>query len=129
MYLVDTNIFLHILLKKDKYKQSSEFLKSNYEFFITDFSIYSICILLSKLKEFHLLKTFISDILSSEFITIISIEPEEIQEIIKIEKKYNLDFDDAYQYYNSTKLNLIIVSYDNDFERIPEGAKKPEEII
>ncbi len=84
---------------------------------------------MSKLKEFNLLDSFISDILSSDFITIIGIEPSEIKEIIDIEKKINLDFDDAYQYFIAIKKNLVIVSYDKDFEKIPEGAKTPEEII
>ncbi|MBC8384341.1 MAG: type II toxin-antitoxin system VapC family toxin [Candidatus Cloacimonetes bacterium] len=129
MYLVDTNIFLHILLKKDKHLPAISFLKSDYELFITEFSIYSICILLSKLKKYDLMNTFVEDILSSENISIISNEPEDIEHIVNIEKQFDLDFDDAYQYYTATRDELIIVSYDTDFERTTNGFKKPEDVI
>ena len=129
MYLVDTNIFLHVLLEKDKYKPSFNFLKCEHELFITEFTIYSICILLSRLKEFDLLNKFIQDILSSDNIIRLSIEPEEIKSIIDIENEYNLDFDDAYQYYVAFRENLIIVSYDKDFEKTEKGSKIPEDIV
>ncbi|MBC8527093.1 MAG: PIN domain-containing protein [Candidatus Cloacimonetes bacterium] len=129
MYLADTNIFLHILLKKEKYQQVLNFLKGNYEIYITEFSLYSICILLSKLKEFDLLNIFVSDIISCDFITIIGIEPEEIKKIVEIERNYNLDFDDAYQYYIALREDITIVSYDKDFEKTPKGRKIPELII
>ncbi|MBL7086559.1 MAG: PIN domain-containing protein [Candidatus Cloacimonetes bacterium] len=129
MYLADTNIFLHILLKKEKYQQVLNFLKGNYEIYITEFSLYSICILLSKLKEFDILNIFVSDIISCDFITIIGIEPEEIKKIVEIERNYNLDFDDAYQYYIALREDITIVSYDKDFEKTPKGRKIPELII
>ncbi len=128
MYLVDTNIFIHVLLKKQKYDESLAFLKSGKELYITDFSLYSICILLGKLHENEVLKSFVDDIALSEGIYLIKAETEEIQKIIEIEERYKLDFDDAYQYYIADLKGLTIVSYDGDFDRTEKGRKKPEEL-
>ncbi len=50
--------------------------------YITDFSLYSICILLGKLKENKVLKGFLDDILTGEGIYLIKAEAQEIKNII-----------------------------------------------
>ena len=129
MYLVDTNIFIHVLLKKEKYNESFAFLKKSNELFISDFSLYSICILLGKIHENEVLKNFVDDIFSNEGIKLVKAEIEKISKIIEIEEKYKLDFDDSYQYYIAEQKGLIIVSYDNDFDRTEKGRKKPEDLL
>jgi len=37
--------------------------------------------------------------------------------LIKAAEKFNLDFDDAYQYAISEKYDLMIMSFDSDFDR------------
>ncbi|MGA2141357.1 MAG: PIN domain-containing protein [Brevinematales bacterium] len=128
MYLVDTNIFIHVLLKKDKYDEALAFLKSGKAMYITDFSLYSICILLGKIHENEVLKNFVDDIFSNEGINLVKAEMENISKIIEIEERYKLDFDDAYQYYIADQKDLTIVSYDGDFDRTEKGRKKPEEL-
>ena len=49
-------------------------------------------------------------------------------DIVKVIEKYNLDFDDAYQYVTATKSNLLLVSFDSDFDRT-EGRRKTPEVI
>jgi predicted nucleic acid-binding protein len=129
MYLVDTNIFLHVLLKKEKYDVSLLFLKSGKELYITDFSLYSICILLGKLGENKVLERFVDDAAMGEGIYLVKAEAYEISDVIEIEEKYHLDFDDAYQYFIAQKEGLTIISYDKDFDRTEKGRKKPEEIL
>jgi len=51
MYLVDTNIFLEILLKQDKSKDCKDFLDKNMDQInITDFSLHSIGVILFQAK-------------------------------------------------------------------------------
>ncbi|MFZ8805855.1 MAG: PIN domain-containing protein [Candidatus Calescibacterium sp.] len=44
-------------------------------------------------------------------------------------KRFNLDFDDAYQYVVAEKYNLTIISFDSDFDRTELGRKTPREIL
>ena len=43
--------------------------------------------------------------------------------------KFKLDFDDAYQYVAADKYDLIIVSFDTDFDTTEKGRKTPKEIL
>ncbi|MBO3809449.1 MAG: hypothetical protein FGF50_07635 [Candidatus Brockarchaeota archaeon] len=66
MYLVDTNIFLEVMLSQARSKECEVFLKSVKEgvskAFITDFSIYSIMIIMSGLSKLDELKVFLSSL-------------------------------------------------------------------
>jgi predicted nucleic acid-binding protein len=65
MYLLDTNIFLEILLKQEKSEECKNFLKSNVNnIFISDFSLHSIGVILFRYKKHKLYEDFIKDILS-----------------------------------------------------------------
>jgi predicted nucleic acid-binding protein len=43
--------------------------------------------------------------------------------------KFNLDFDDAYQYVVAEKRKAVIVSFDGDFDRTEQGKKTPAETL
>lgn len=60
---------------------------------------------------------------------VLSIESEELAEVITISEKHRLDFDDAYQYALAEKHNLILVSFDKDFDRTERGRKTPAAIF
>ena len=52
MFLVDTNIFLEILLGQRKKEEAKKFLSENIgRLYITDFSLHSIGVILFKLKK------------------------------------------------------------------------------
>lgn len=42
---------------------------------------------------------------------------------------YNLDFDDAYQYTIAEQYDLVIVSFDHDFDRTDRGRSTPNAIL
>jgi len=44
-------------------------------------------------------------------------------------EKFKLDFDDAYQYVAAEKYDLIIISFDADFDITERGRKTPKEIL
>ncbi|MEA3475140.1 MAG: PIN domain-containing protein [Candidatus Cloacimonadota bacterium] len=120
MYLIDSNIWLELLLKQEKSDDVADFLKNIQleELNISDFTLYSIGIILSKLKEFDVLKRFLYDVISKGKITILNVNPTNLEAIIDIEQKYNLDFDDAYQYVVAEEYDLAIVSFDKNFDNM-----------
>jgi predicted nucleic acid-binding protein len=46
-----------------------------------------------------------------------------------ISKKFNLDFDDAYQYTLAEKNDFFVVSFDSDFDRTERKRKIPSELF
>ena len=54
---------------------------------------------------------------------------EDMQDIVHASQRFNLDFDDAYQYAAAEKYNLIIVSFDGDFDRTERGRRTPTEVL
>lgn len=130
MYLLDTNIWLELLLDQEKAIEVKEFLNfiKDSEIYISSFSLYSICIFLSKLQKYDTLVKFIKD-LTVNNVEIININLFEINNLIEIEKIYDLDFDDAFQYYVSESNKLILISYDKDFDKTPQGRIIPGNIM
>jgi len=53
---------------------------------------------------------------------------EEMERILQPARQFNLDFDDAYQYTLADCYDLIIVSFDADFDRTNRGRKTPSEV-
>ena len=131
MYLIDSNIWLELLLKQEKSDKVAEMLRNTQIdlLSISDFTLYSIGIILSKLKEFDLLNEFYNDVISNGKIHIFNMNPNDLSRITNIEQKFNLDFDDAYQYLVAEEYDLTIVSFDKDFDHTPKGRKIPDEII
>lgn len=129
-YLIDTNIFLEILLEQERHEKAEEFLLKvdAKELFITDFSLFSLGIILFKKNKHEVYSEFIDDVIKNG-VNLISLPTEKIPNTINIAKKYNLDFDDAYQYAVAEEFNLIIVSFDKDFDKTPRKRKEPVELL
>jgi hypothetical protein len=60
---------------------------------------------------------------------VIQLTIEDIESIIKPAQKYDLDFDDAYQYAAAEKYDLCIVSFDTDFDRTDRRRQTPADIV
>ena len=131
MYLADTNIFIEVLLQQQKYKEAKQFLDNipSGKLYLTEFSLYSIGILLTRQKRYDDFIRFIKDIALNPGIRVIRLSGKELEAISNFTQKFNLDFDDAYQYTVAEKLNLTIVSFDKDFDKTDRGRKLPAEII
>ncbi len=128
-FLIDTNIILELLLEFDRTNEVRRFFEITplSDIFMSDFSVYSLGILLTKRKYYEVFKKFVNDFLKE--ISILRLTPNELIDVIKIMKKYNLDFDDAYQYTIAEKYDLQIISFDGDFDRTERGRKEPKEVI
>ncbi|MDZ7724385.1 MAG: PIN domain-containing protein [candidate division KSB1 bacterium] len=105
MYLIDTNIFLEILLKQDK----SEACK---------FFLHSIGVILFRQNEEKTLLKFLSDILLKS--NLLSLPKKNYEEIINIKNEIGLDFDDSYQYSICKHYNLKFITMDQDFKKVKD---------
>jgi predicted nucleic acid-binding protein len=52
-----------------------------------------------------------------------------MQKVIQASRRFKLDYDDAYQYALAEKYNLILVSFDSDFDRTKRGKATPADIL
>ncbi|MBS1516173.1 MAG: PIN domain-containing protein [Bacteroidetes bacterium] len=117
MYLIDTNIFLEILLSQEKKENCKNFLNENISNIgITDFSLHSIGVIASRNNLINIFETFINDVLPN--VQIISLEKSSYAKLPQVIKMHNLDFDDAYQFLCAMENSLKIVTMDKDFERV-----------
>ncbi|HPO61905.1 MAG TPA: PIN domain-containing protein [Candidatus Kapabacteria bacterium] len=119
MFLVDTNIFLEILLNQTKKEDCKNFLNNNQgNLLISDFSLHSIGVILFKQKLSNFFNIFLQDI--TNIIDVISIPLNQLSSVTDASKKFKFDFDDAYQYSIANLYNLEIVTLDSDFNKAKE---------
>jgi uncharacterized protein len=115
--LVDTNIFLEILLNQDKKEECKIFLTANaHKLAMSDFSLHSIGVILMNQKKQYVFEKFITDTLPN--IDLLMLPRDKYQELSTISSDNGLDFDDAYQTCLSINNNLEIVTMDKDFKKV-----------
>jgi predicted nucleic acid-binding protein len=119
MYLLDTNIFLEILLNQEKKLACQEFISKNSDkIAISDFSFHSIAVILFRYKKNSILKEFYNDIILK--IQVLNLPKSAYKSLINNMSKVELDFDDMYQYSIAKHFNLEIVTMDTDFEKVSD---------
>ena len=125
--LLDTNIFLEVILEQEKADEAKEMLANSiqHECLISDYSLHSIGLLLFRKKMYDVFQEFVKDMITSAGIMIAAVYSSEIESVIDAAQKFNLDFDDAYQYAVSEKYDLTIISFDSDFDKTERGRKTP----
>lgn len=99
MFLVDTNVWLELLLEQEKADEVREFFLyvEARLLAITEFSLYSIGIILTRLKKHDLLNDFYSDTIEDSGVRIVRLNIADLKQISDICKESKLDFDDVYQ--------------------------------
>jgi len=130
VYLLDTNIFLELLLKQDE-SASVQALLSNKDpadLHISDLAFHSIGIILYQKHSAHLFSLFVQDLFGEGGITILGLGSEDIQRLEQVAAAFQLDFDDAYQYVVAEKCDLMLVSFDTDFDRTDRNRIIPANI-
>ncbi len=114
MYLADTNVFLEVILEQERVEECQRFIEENSnQIAISDFSVYSIGIILTRKKRFKDFNEFVSEVLS--YIKIVSLPKEKLENISIAVKEKGFDFDDSYQYQVAKEYGLKIVTLDRDF--------------
>ncbi len=116
-YLIDTNIFLEILLGQEKKEACKNFLNThNGHLSISDFSLHSIGVILLNNNKATLFNIFLNDVLPKASLR--TLQQMQYHEITSISKQYNLDFDDSYQSCIAKVNQLEIVTMDKDFKSV-----------
>ncbi len=119
MYLVDTNVFLEVLLTQKKRESCKKFLEKNIgNLYVSDFSLHSIGVILFRNDKEKIFQIFANDVLPN--VKIITLSKISYEDLAVIKKKLGLDFDDAYQYKVAKEHDLKIVTLDTDFEKITD---------
>jgi predicted nucleic acid-binding protein len=91
MFLVDTNIFLEILLRRDKKEDCKKFLDNNIgNLNITDFSLHSIGIILFRYGKEEAFQKFVEDVLPNT--KLLTLPIEQYREVVNVRKRLNLGF-------------------------------------
>lgn len=129
--LVDTNIFLEILLEQKRSEEAKDLLRKvdQHDFFISDFALHSVGLLLLRQRKPEVFRQFLSDLISSAGIIQLGLSPSEMEEVIQAAASFRLDFDDAYQYAVAERYGLAIVSFDGDFDRTAMGRIQPVGVL
>jgi predicted nucleic acid-binding protein len=119
MFLLDTCIWLELLLNQEKAESVRKFLEETEtsKLFLSDFALHSIGIVTLRLEKPELYKKFIADLVVEAGVNIISLKAEEMYDVLEAASNFKLDFDDAYQYVSARNSNLELLSFDTDFER------------
>lgn len=128
--LVDTNVFLEVLLEQAHSDETKEPLAKTdtHDLFISDFSLHSIGLILLRRGKPDAFRDFLSDMVTGAGATVALLHPGEMATVADHAANFNLDFDDAYQYATAEKYDLTIVSFDKDFDRTSRGRSTPSAI-
>ncbi|MBM4287817.1 MAG: type II toxin-antitoxin system VapC family toxin [Deltaproteobacteria bacterium] len=129
MYLIDTNVWLERLLDQQRAEEVGRFLdRTPPEYLlITDFALHSIGVILTRLKQPQALVKFVQDLFLEGAVGLVRLEPEDLVGLVGVMERFNLDFDDAYQYLAAEKHRLTLVSFDSDFDQTEMGRMAPEQ--
>ena len=117
MYLVDTNVFLEILLSQAKRELCKRFLTDNEgRLHITDFTLHSIalCVILFRQGKEMVFQKFVNDVLPA--LNVITLAKASYTNLRNINKTLGLDFDDAYQFEAARMNDMRLVTMDKDFK-------------
>src|SRR5712692_8207357 len=128
--LVDTNIFLEVLLEQAHANDAKELLRKTdeHDFLISDFSLHSIGVLLLKRNKADAFRKFVSDMIIRAGTAVARLNASDMEVLADHAANFSLDFDDAYQYTLADKFDLTIVSFDKDFDRTTRGCSEPSAI-
>ncbi len=129
--LVDTNLFIEVLLNQVSAGEARTFLENRkgHDLFVTDFALHSIGLLLFRQKQHQVFRQFLQDMMGGVGIGMVSLTAREMDSLVGLAARFNLDFDDAYQYSAAIRHGLKIVSFDADFDRTTEGRLLPADVL
>ena len=130
-FLVDTNVWLEILLAQERAGEAQSFLNAfeTSEFALTEFSLYSLGVILTRLQKADAFAEYLADVIDRGQVACIRLQPSSLRQVLVIQKQFQLDFDDAYQYAVAEEHDLVIVSFDRGFDKTTRGRKEPAAVV
>lgn len=131
MYLLDTNIWLERLLGQAQSKVVGELLDKlpADQMLMSDFTLHSLGVILNRYHQQAIFKLLVQDVLIDGNVSLASLSAMLMSRVADIIDKFQLDFDDAYQYVIAERENAMIVTFDKDFDAIPKGRQTPSQVL
>ena len=129
--LLDTNIPLEVMLGQAKEGEWRALLAegAKHRLFISDFALHSIGSVLFRRRQYGLFREFLTDMIESGVLETVRLESADLASCTGPGETFQLDFDDAYQYVAAKKHDLVLVSFDADFDRTDRGRKTPAQVL
>lgn len=130
-FLLDTNVFLELLLEREKAGDVRRLFATLEPdaYAISDFSLHSIGVILTRMDRHDLLLEFIDDMIVETGMRVVGIPSSYLPEVVTAILRYRLDFDDAYQLVAADRYSLGLVSFDRHFDATPIGRVEPADVI
>ena len=111
--LIDSNIFLEILLEQEQRALCKQFITDNLaDICISDFTLHSIAVV--TFRKANLFTQFTQDMLPH--LDVLTLPKSYYAQMNTVAQSLNLDFDDAYQYCIAKCYDLKLVTLDKDFK-------------
>ena len=115
--LVDTNVFLEILLGQPNKEKCKQFLTENAgHCALSDFSLHSIGVIAFRGRRAQAYRVFLQDTLPG--VALLHLDKLGYAAVLDAHEGLGLDFDDAYQIALAQNHGLTLVTQDHDFERV-----------
>lgn len=133
-YLVDTNIFLEVMLSRSKREECKKLLAmlrdGKAKGIVTDFTVHSIMVLMDRFKKLEELKTFLLSLMAHKGLYVYTTPVADEVNAVESAEESKLDVDDAIQYGTALSVNAdAIVSFDKHFDNLEVQRKEPAQII
>jgi len=120
-FLVDTNVFLEILLDQPGRARCEQFLQQNTgALAIADFSLHSIGVIALRRQQANLFADFLNDSLPN--LQLLHLDRIGYPAEARAAQVFNLDFDDAYQFTVAKAHGLVIATQDQHFARVNKAV-------
>jgi uncharacterized protein len=131
VYLLDTNIWLERLLGQSQSKVVGELLNKlpANQMIMSDFTLHSLGVILYRYRQQAIFKLLVQDVLIDGDVMLASLSATLTPRVVDIIDKFQLDFDDAYQYVIAERENAVMVSFDKDFDATPRGRQTPSQVL
>lgn len=133
MYLIDTNVFLEVLLLQPKKEECEKFLeqlrKGKKLGIVTDFTIHSIIVIMYNYGKLDGLRIFLSSLTSYKGLRVYPTDLTSEIKATELAAQNKLDMDDAIQYAIALDANVeAIVSFDKHFNNLNIPRKEPHQL-
>lgn len=121
-FLVDTNVFLEILLNQPGRAKCELFLQKNLgALAIADFSLHSIGVIALRNRQPKVFSDFVTDSLPN--LELLHLDRIGYPAVLRASQFFNLDFDDAYQFTIAKAHGLAVVTQDQHFNRVKDEVE------
>jgi len=128
---LDKNIITEILFDRPKAYICEKIISDkNYKKYMSNFSLYSLYILLERKKEDSKINTTILYLLENN-IEFCETSLVDGFSLFQYKKEWNLDVDDALQLYIAKTMNIPFITFDSDFDVLKNShfIYSPEEFL